>query len=119
MGTKHGWKVELADVMYIYSNASSATIEGNKRDRRIEGRKGEKYEKDIRDVRKRRNIEKSMNETFHRQKRRRRSKKGFENSVTELADIYIFSLNRDGTCSAQSVDKSNKEKRETFRLCGT
>lgn len=40
MGTKHGWKVELADVTYIYSNASSFTIEGNKRDRRIEGRKG-------------------------------------------------------------------------------
>lgn len=40
MGTKHGWKVELADVIYIYSNASSFTIEGNKRDRRIEGRKG-------------------------------------------------------------------------------
>lgn len=40
LGTKHGWKVELADVTYIYSNASSFTIEGNKRDRRIEGRKG-------------------------------------------------------------------------------
>lgn len=28
------------NVTYIYSNASSFTIEGNKRDRRIEGRKG-------------------------------------------------------------------------------
>lgn len=52
LGTKHGWKVELADVTYIYSNASSFTIEGNKRDRRIEGRKGKiletlnTYEKD-------------------------------------------------------------------------
>ena len=60
MGTKHGWKVELADVTYIYSNASSFTIEGNKRDRRIEGRKGKiletlnTYEKD--EILKSRNI---------------------------------------------------------------